>query len=325
MQTYKEALLAAYRGEMPQFIPPKTKATKGVVFPGDRYFGPETEGYDAWGVRWRQLGPDPGLDGSMVVPGHPRLKSISQWKQNVTFPDLEAMHAKDLLKQMMSSSIPNPDEVVTHVLFLSGPWERMNQLLGMEEALCAFYEDPEATAEFLDAMADYKIKCIDIANEAVNPDVFHMHDDWGTSNNLFFSPDMWREFIKPGEQRICDHIHSLGKLYEHHSCGYIATLFPDLVEIGIDAINPLNICNNVKQLKEEFGDRITLAGGIDNQRIDREDTLEAEIRTEVRRAMDAYAPGGRYIPEFIFTNARVRDIFMDEVEQYGKEIYLNKS
>lgn len=68
MQSYKEALLAAYRGEMPEFIPPKTKADTGVVFPGDRYFGSDQTGYDAWGVNWTRLGPDPGLDGSMVTP-----------------------------------------------------------------------------------------------------------------------------------------------------------------------------------------------------------------------------------------------------------------
>lgn len=320
MQTYKEALLSIYRGEMPEYIPPLTKSTVGVVFPGDRYFGPDTEGYDAWGVCWTNLGPDPGLDGSTVTPGTKALDDISNWKEKVTFPDLDAMHAQDILKQMMKA-IPNPEQYVTHVLFLSGPWERMNELLGMEDALCAFYENPEAVHEFLDAMVDYKIKCIDIANDAVNPDVFHMHDDWGTSNNLFFSPDMWREFIKPGEKRICNHIHSLGKIYEHHSCGYITSIIPDLAEIGVDAVNPLNICNDLESIKRDFGHKITLAGGIDNQRIDYGDTPEKEIRAEVRRAMDAYAPGGRYIPEFIFTNARVRDIFMDEVEKYGKNIY----
>ena len=320
MQTYREALLAAYRGEMPEFIPPKTKASIGVVFPGERYFGPEPEGYDAWGVRWTRLGPDPGLDGSMVTPGYQALEDISSWREQVTFPDPEAMHAGDILKQMWAS-IDHPQDYVTHVLFLSGAWERMNQLLGMEDALCAFYDDPEAVHGFLHAMCEYKLKCIDIACEAVDPDVIHMHDDWGSSANLFFSPDMWREFIKPVEQRICDHIHSKGKIYEHHSCGYITTIIPYLVEIGIDAVNPLNISNDMAWIKREYGDKITLMGGIDNQRIDRADTPEEEIRAEVRRAMDAYAPGGRYVPEFIFTNARVRDIFMDEVERYGRDIY----
>lgn len=320
MQSNKEALFAAYRGEMPEFIPPLTECTAGAVFPGDRYFGPETEGEDAWGVRWTNLGPDPGLDGSTVTPGYQRLSSISAWKEEVSFPDLDALHAKEILIQMMQSN-PNPEACVTHVLFLSGPWERMNQLLGMEEALCSFYEDPESVHEFLDAMCEYKIKCIDIACEAVNPHIIHMHDDWGSSSNLMFSPQMWREFIKPIEQRLCSHIHSKGKLYEHHSCGYVTTIVPDLAEIGVDALNPLNVCNDMAYIKKHFGHKLTLAGGIDNQKIDREDISEDEIRAEVRRAMDAYAPGGRYIPQAIFTSRRVRDIFMDEVKKYGKGIY----
>ena len=322
MQTPREALLSIIKGDAADYIPAKSLYDIGVVFPGERYFGPEEQGYDAWGVRWTQLGPDPGLDGSTPTPGYQRLHDISKWKEELPFPDLEAMHATDILKAMAQGPYSTRTDCIRHVLMLSGPWERLNQVLGMTDALMSFYDEPEAVHEFLDAMVDYKIRCIDIANEAVDPDIFHLHDDWGTANSLFFSPAIWREFIKPGVKRICDHIHSLGKIYEHHSCGYIEPLIPDLAEIGIDVINPLNISNNVARIKEEYGHLITLCGGIDNQAIDKEDTPEELIRQEARRAMDAYSYGGRYLPDFIYTNARVRSIFCDEVETYGKQLHF---
>lgn len=319
MQTKKEALLSIYRGEMPEFIPAETTCTSGVVFPGDRYFGENVTGTDWWGVNWTQLGPDPGLDGSMVTPGTELFEDMEEWRQKVHFPDLDHLPVKEIFGGMSAGL--DRENTVTHVLMLSGAFERMNEMIGMENALCAFYECPEAVKDFFHAMCDYKLKCIDLAWEAVHPDIIHMHDDWGTSSNMFFSPEFWREFIKPIEKKYADRIHALGMLYEHHSCGYITQIIPDLVEIGVDCINPLNACNDMAWIKKEYGSKITLKGGVDNQRIDMADVSEAEIRREARRVMDAYGYGGRYIPAFIYSNARVRDIFNDEVESYGAGIY----
>ena len=325
MQTPKEALLAAYRGEQPDYIPSPPIHNIGVVFPGDRYFGENIEGEDAWGVRWTQLGPDPALDGNTPTPGYQVLTDLSDWQNQVHFPDLDHMPVKDILQGMLQNNLTTAgvtrDDVAIHCLILSGIWERTNQLMGMEDALCSFYEDPDSLKDLFGAIADYKIKCIDLAINSIDPDIIHMHDDWGTAKNLFFSPEMWREFIKPHEKRIADYIHKRGKIYEHHSCGYITPLIPDMVEIGIDAINPLNVCNDLEWIKKEYGDKITMVGGIDNQKIDAPDVTKEEIQSEIRRAMDLYAPGGRYVCDFICTSRFVWEVFKDEVETYGKDFY----
>lgn len=321
MQTKKEALLAAYKGEPIDFIPNIQSCTNGAVFPGDRYFGPDKTGYDAWGVNWTQLGPDPGIDGSMVTPGTQLFEYFDEWKEHVKFPDLEAMHAADILRGMAA----NWDRAnnVTQVLVLSGgAFERMNQLVGMENALCAFYEYPDEVKEFCDAFCEYRLKCIDLIHEVLHPDVIEMHDDWGTNTNMFFSPEIWREFIKPMEQRYIDRIHSYGMIYNHHSCGYIMQIIPDLVEMGLDCINPLNVSNDVALIKEKYGDKITLMGGVDNQKIDADGCPEEDIRKEARRVIDAYGKTGRYIANYIFGSRRSRDIFLDEVEKYGIEAFM---
>ena len=132
-------------------------------------------------------------------------------------------------------------------------------------------------------MCEYKLKCIDLAYKYLKPDVIHMHDDWGTNKNLFFSPEIWREFIKPNEEKYVKRIHDHGMLYIHHSCGNVDKIIPELAEIGIDALEPVMLCNDIEGSLKACGDKITLMGGIDNQMIDQKGTGEEVIRAEVRR------------------------------------------
>ena len=319
MQTPKEAILAAYRHQQPEYLTSEQYGIQGFIMPGDRYFGAEVEGYDMFGVRWTQLGPNPGLDGNTPTPGYRRVSDIIRWREELTLPDLDSLPLQGIFSNMTSGIDRN--QYAVRGLMLSGLFERLNQLIGMEDALCALYEEPEAVEDFFNAMADYKIRCIDAMIEYGKPDILIMHDDWGMNTNLFFSPDIWRKLVKPHERRFAERMHASGVLYEHHSCGYITPLIPDLVEIGIDAIGPLNICNDLALIKREYGRDITLLGGVDNQRIDRLDTPEDVIRAEARRVTDELAPGGSYLPTAIFTKQRTVDIFYDEIENYGQGFY----
>lgn len=319
MQTPKEAILAAYRHQQPEYLTSEAYGIQGYIMPGDRYFGAETEGYDMFGVRWTQLGPNPGLDGNTPTPGYRRVKDIANWRAELALPDLDSLPLSDIFRGMTAGI--DREKYAVRGLMLSGLFERMNQLIGMEDALCAFYEEPAAVEDFFDALADYKLRCIDVMIEHGNPDILIMHDDWGMNTNLFFAPEIWRKFIKPHEKRFADRMHASGVLYEHHSCGFIAPLIPDMIDVGIDAIGPLNICNDLTLIKREYGRHITLLGGVDNQRIDRLDTPEDMIRAEARRVIDELAPGGSYLPTAIFTRQRTVDLFFDEIERYGRDFY----
>ena len=319
MQTKKEALLAIYRHECPEFIPAENLITADIVMPGDRYFGPEKEGLDMWGVCWTQLGPNPALDGNIPTPGQHLLDDITKWEEVVKFPQIDYLPLDKIFGEMTKHI--DREKTVVKGLLLSGLFERMHHFMEMENALCAFYEEPEAVHSFFKAMADYKIKCINKLIEFINPDIIHMHDDWGMATNMMFSPEIWREFFKPHEARFAEHIHSKGKLYEHHSCGYIMPIIGDLIEIGVDSIEPLNVCNDIVAIKKEYGNKITLTGGLNNQYLDRGDVSEEMVRAEVRRTLDLYAPGGNYIPYMIYSNQEKLNIINDEVEKYGAIIY----
>lgn len=306
-----------YHGEVPDFIPAAHKYIVEVPFPGDRFFGQELVGDDAWGVNWTAFGHDPRFDGQTPTPGTKVLTDITKWREQVKFPDLEELPVDLILPLILNSQTEDRDNVIVKGLLLSGTWERVNQLMGMEDALCAFYEEPECLKELMEAIADYKIKCIDKLCEILDPDIIHMQDDWGADRSMMMSPDTWREFIKPIEKRYADYIHSKGKIYEHHSCGYIKDIIPDLIEIGVDALNPINASNDCDEVYRLYGDKLVLIGMVDNQKIDFVDCPEEKIREEARRVLDAYSKNGRFIPYFFPTLERTWNILFDEVEKYG--------
>lgn len=325
MQTPKEALLARLKGEKADFIPELWTTHKNILFPGDRFidfknFDPYGTGPDAWGVLWTNQGPNPEIHGNTVAKNFKLFDDMDEWKEKVKFPPLDYMPLEQIFQGMCQARQVNHEEDAVCCLILSGQFERMNQLIGMENALCAFYEYPDEVHEFFDAMCEYKLKCIDLAYKYLKPHIIHMHDDWGTSNNMFFSPELWREFIKPNEEKYAKRIHQLGMIYMHHSCGYIQQIIPDLVEIGVDAINPMMVNNDIDFVMENYGDKITIVGGLDNQMMERPGTTEEEIRKEIRQKMDKYVNKGRYLPFYIPTSEEVFAIYVDEVTKYGKEI-----
>lgn len=324
MQTAKQAMLARMKGEKADFIPEYYSVVRDVVFPGERYidlehFDPYGTGPDAWGVMWTNQGPNPAVDGNTVAKDFRLFEEMDEWKEKVHFPPIDFMPVEQILKGMMHGMHVNPEEEVVSCLLLSGAFERMNQMIGFENALTAFYEYPDEVHAFFDAMCEYKLKCIEMAHKYIKPDVIHMHDDWGTNDNMFFSPEIWREFIKPLEKRYADKIHELGMIYMHHSCGYITQIIPDLVEIGVDCINPMMVKNDIDSIMEQYGDKITVMGGVDSQTMEILATPE-DTKRIVREAMDKYVNKGRYLPFIIPIRQETFGMYMEAVNEYGRQI-----
>ncbi len=85
-------------------------------------------------------------------------------------------------------------------------------------------------------------------------------------NDLLMSPEIWRELIRPGEQREYDLIHSAGLDVWVYSCGDVRKILPDLCEMGVDVLNPLQPeCMDIKEIKGTFGDRLAFWSGITTQ------------------------------------------------------------
>jgi uroporphyrinogen decarboxylase len=125
----------------------------------------------------------------------------------------------------------------------------------------------------------------------------YVAEDLGAQENLLFSPEIIREFLLPRMKRMIDLAHEAGVYAFCHSDGAIRRIIPDLIEIGIDILNPIQWrCKGMvrEELKRDFGTQVVLHGGVDNQY-----TLafgnEDEVREEVMHNIDVLGADGGYI------------------------------
>jgi uroporphyrinogen decarboxylase len=157
-----------------------------------------------------------------------------------------------------------------------------------------------ATA-FLDRMLDFQLKLTSFLLEKIGDsvDIVKVGDDLGTQANLIISPRTYRKLIKPRQEILYKHIKEKGhcKLLLH-SCGAIRKIIPDLIEIGVDALNPVQITAEGMEpalLKKDFGDKITFWGG----GIDTQDVLPRgnpkQVREHVKKSLEAFKEGGGYV------------------------------
>ena len=306
MQTPKEAFMAMLNGEHADYMVSHYDVIKSAIFPGDRYSSfPDYDaygtGFDMWGVKWQNMGPNPGRDGSTVAAGFTLFEDMEEWKEHVHFPDYSNVPIANIINAMRRVSHYDPEQHLGQVTFLSGQFERLHHMIGFENALASFYEYPDEVHEYMEAFCEYRLNQIDLVWDAVHPVIIGMQDDWGQNNNMFFSPDIWREFIRANEERYIEKIHGYGMKYMHHSCGYIRQIIPDLCEIGVDIIEPMMVENGVAELMKDYGKQIAFMGGINNRLIEGAKTAE-ERRAEVERAFREYLPLGKWIPMYVSVN-----------------------
>lgn len=278
---------------------------------------------DAWGVTWMMHTGDPGAT-PYITPGNKALKDLSAWKEVVAFPPLDGHDWKSF--EDFVSSIDRERYLVMSFV-PGGLFERTHYLLGFEDALCAYMDDPDTMFELIGAIADWKIGQLQRIMQHLRPDVIHFHDDWGDKSNVFLPPAIWRDIIKPHHRRIVDCVKAGGALFMHHSDSICGPLVEDMAEIGIDIWQGAIPQDDIVAIQEQLGGRMAIIGGIDAQIIDLPEANEAVIRAEVRRCIDEYCPRGAFIPCIpnvvpIFPD--VKQIYEDELVQYGKTFQASR-
>ena len=151
---------------------------------------------------------------------------------------------------------------------------------GIENFLIALIEEPEWCVDMINHGLELNLMFLDaIWNEGYEFDSVLWYDDMGYKGCAFFSVDTYREFLKPAHKRLTEWAHSKGIVAHMHSCGNVMALVPEFIDLGIDGLNPLEIkagMNPVK-LKEEYGDKLLLHGGINAMLWKDIDAIEEEI------------------------------------------------
>ncbi|HBE79465.1 MAG TPA: uroporphyrinogen decarboxylase [Firmicutes bacterium] len=173
-------------------------------------------------------------------------------------------------------------------------FERAWTLRSMTELLIDFKINPEFAGQLLDKIVEYNLAVVDIVSE-YDIDCIFYGDDWGQQKGLIMGPALWREFIKPRLKRMYDRAKEYGMYVCQHSCGDIREVFPDLIELGLDAYNTFQPeIYNVGEMKKLYGDKITFYGGISTQRLLPMATPE-EVKSETRRLLKLLGENGGYI------------------------------
>ncbi|MCK4244666.1 MAG: hypothetical protein KAX20_03475 [Candidatus Omnitrophica bacterium] len=173
-------------------------------------------------------------------------------------------------------------------------WERATFMCPPEELLTALYLKPSFVEELLDKIASYNLAT---AKELISygVDGLCLSDDYGTQKALLMSPKQWRHFIKPHLAELFSFAHGHNLFTLLHSDGNIREIIPDLIEIGLDVLNPVQPESmDPYGIKREFGKELCLWGAIGTQQLLNKATVP-QIRREVKRAKDILGRGGGYI------------------------------
>lgn len=131
----------------------------------------------------------------------------------------------------------------------------------------------------------------------IGVDIIYTGDDFGSQSAMLISPQMFREFFKPRYAQLYSALKAVhpGIKIAHHSCGCIAPIIQDFVEIGLDILNPVQpLAMDPAQIKRRFGKHLTLWGTVDEQRVLPFGSPQ-DVAQEVKLRLRSVAPGGGFI------------------------------
>ncbi len=287
------------------------------VLTGDRPPQDGLEHPDSWGTIyiWKPGAPGahPHVNASNAV-----IKDIEKWEEQLKVPSLEGL---DFTAAKQVAEATDRNEKFVGFMCSGGLFERSHHLMGMETALINYLEYPDEMAALLRVIAEYKKKYIRMMANEVHPDIIFYHDDWGSKQNLFLPPRVWRSIIKPLQKEIADVIHECGMIYMHHADCICQPIVTDMVEIGVDIWQGVIAQNDIVEIQRVTEGKLAMVGGIDGPKLDIENITEEQIRAEVRRAIDTYCPAGRFfpgIPNGVCFREWNNSIVMDELKKYGR-------
>ena len=184
----------------------------------------------------------------------------------------------------------------------AGMLEMGQWLRGFDNFFCDLVDNRPLAEALCDKIIELKMsywsQVLPLVGDLV--DVIQEGDDYGAQNRLQISPKLWQEIFKPRLVQLISHIKKLAPhtFLFFHSCGSIYDIIPDLIEIGVDILNPVQVAAtnmDSKQLKKEFGHELSFwGGGVDTQFVLPFGSPQ-QIREEVKKRIDDFASGGGFV------------------------------
>lgn len=167
-------------------------------------------------------------------------------------------------------------------------------LRGFEDLVLDMHSNSKLVDELFDQLLKFYVSEGKRLAE-IGADIYVVSDDVAMQTGPIISPSLWRRFVKPRLSKLISALKQTGMYIMYHSDGNLEHLIPELIEIGIDGLNPIQPeCMNPATIKELYGDRICLSGTISMQETLPFGTIE-DVRNEVKKRIATCAPGGGFI------------------------------
>ena len=263
-----------------------------------RYVGPPLEQFgdgvfeDYWGIRSKHLKADHGSYDMHVHTPVWDARSVEDLEQHAwPWPDI---FDYSVMRQQCA-------RYRDYAVMYEGAdlFTRPCILRNMENVMLDMIERPEMAHFLFDKFTAFYCEDIARAMEAAHGgfDIYCEWSDYGTQRALLISIPMFREFLAPYLKRMIDVCHSAGVKFMAHSCGAIRPLIPDLIALGVDVLDPIQVAAQGMEpaaLKREFGDKLAFHGGICTQRTLPFGTPD-DVRSAVLDRIATLGAGGGYI------------------------------
>jgi uroporphyrinogen decarboxylase len=246
---------------------------------------------DEWGSVWASL--QAGVIGEVRVPPVADWRSLGGYS-----PPNECLENPAI--QAVNRFCQDSSPLYCLGQLGSGPFERLQFLRGTENLFYDLGTGDSRLEDLLSLVHQFNVRhCRLLARTSV--DGVSMGDDWGAQVSTLISPATWRRMFRPLYEEYFDILHGAGKQVFFHSDGYIRPIIPDLIDIGVDALNSQLFCMDIEELGRSFAGRLCFWGEIDRQH-----SLpfgsEQEIRAAVRRVKAALGhPEGGLIAQLSWT------------------------
>lgn len=248
---------------------------------------------DEYGIRWTKPKTSYYFDQENFPFKDATISDLDKWK----WPD---PNAEGRVEGLRESAKKYSDDGYAVFTVVPGPFEFSQYLRGMAQECMDTIDNVKTLHHFLDKVTESLISLNDVFLDAVGEylDCFMYYSDYAEQRGCLISPGAWREFVKPREAEYVKAIkRKTNAKVAFHTCGSAWDLIKDLIEIGIDVLNPVQTsAANMDpfRLKEKYGDVLSFWGGVDQQRILPRGTVE-DVRREARKMICALGKGGGYL------------------------------
>lgn len=243
---------------------------------------------DAWGIRWRKEGP------FNQIVGFPLAEATRQHVLAYRFPET----GSDELMQPMLPIAAEGDRYFIGCDVSPCIFEMYWRLRGMEQAMLDMAADAALIEAMFSRCADFAVQLSEVACARFALNWLWTGDDIASQLGLLMSPATWRRLIKPHLARIFAVGKAHGLWIAYHCCGALRPIIPDLIEIGLDVLNPVQCdCPGMDplSLKGEFGEHLAFMGGVDTIGVLPHGSV-ADVRRATARLIEGMtAHGGGYI------------------------------